>query len=785
MNLKQSLRIIFRNKTYSILNIVGLSIGLAMVLLIALMVYNERSFDKSFKESKNIYRLNSYLLAFMPGETFASTSNKTGPYLQEQVPEILTTVRTYPGSYQIRINNSPMKFNIMWADEDFFRLFETPFVSGSPEAIMKQPNAIAISESMAKKLFGKEEPMGKSFLLDDKHSVEVKAVYKDYPKNSSFYDYQTIAPFNYSYPEWFRKEIHWGNLDFETFCLLAKDADVNTLDQRIEEVAKKGMKGEAFYIPKLQNLEDIHLYSAKYRGSRTSFQSDISKVKTLSLLAVIILLVACVNYMNLSTARAQKRSKEIGVSKTLGARRSGLIGKLTMETGIITAISFIFAFGLSYLLLPVFNSILGEQLSFSLAFTPAFLLGALAIWIITTVIAASYPALYLSGFPPLLAIRSASISKGSGHATVRKILTIGQFVVAVVLIAWVFVIQAQIRYVNNKDVGFNPHNLVGIDVPGKQSEAIANDLRSLGFVESVARESSFLFSGNGNIILKNKDDKAGLSLWTVKADKNFLSTMQLKLIAGNPLPDRVEGDSITQIILNRKAVEYLETTPEEIIGKEVMAEIGENKVAVCGVVENFNFEALYKPVTGFGIHNGKHSLNVIMIRLKEGNLPDQLKSIETIYKKHVPDDLFTAEFPDMLWEKIHEAEHRTNKVIVCFSILAIFVACMGVFGLTAFMAEQRTKEIGIRKVMGASVKNIVDLFTNSYLKLLLISLVIAVPVAWWLGNNYLNDFAYRINMSWWMFIVAALITIIITILTVCLQAVKAALANPVKSIKVE
>jgi len=786
MNFRQSFRIIFRNKTYSILNIVGLSIGLAVVLLICLMVYNERSFDKSFKESKNIYRINSLLTSFMPGETFATTSNKTGPYLQEAVPEIITTVRTFYKSYAIRIHDNQMKFLMTWADEDFFHLFDTPFIQGTPEDVMNQPNAIAISESMAKKLFGKEDPMGQSFSLDNQFPVEVKAVYKDYPKNSSFYDYQAIAPFKHGYPEWFRNE-QWGNMNSETFALLAKNADVNDVGQQIAEAVKKGAGDDAFFIPKLQPLQDLHLYSAKIYNTSLSFKSDIGKVKTLTVLAIVILLVACVNYMNLSTARAQKRSKEIGVRKTLGAKRSGLIFRLTAETGIVTSISFVLAFILTCLLLPVFNTLLNQQLSFSLAFTPVLLFGALLIGLATTLLSAFYPAIHLSSFPPLLAIRSASVSRGSGHAFVRKILTVGQFAVAIVLIAWVFVIQGQIRYINNKDLGFNPHNLMAIPAPANVSEALANEYRSLSSVEMVSRESGYFFGKcSGNTILKSPDDKTGHSLWTLAADNNFIHTMQLKLIAGKNLPENAPEGGTVQIILNRKAVEYLETTPEEIIGKEVLAQIGAEKVIVCGVVEDFNFLTLYQHMEGFGIHNASFSpLSTIVLRVKNGNMTQQLNTFEHIFKKYAPNEFFNPGFSDQMWANLYETEHRTNRVAISFSILAIFVACMGVFGLTAFMAEQRTKEIGIRKVMGASIYDIVSLFTNSYLKLLLISLVLALPVAWWMGNNYLNSFAYRISVSWWMLAVAALITIIITILTVCMQVTKAAIANPVKSIKTE
>jgi len=791
MNIKQSFRIIFRNKTYSILNIMGLSIGLAVVLLISLMVYNELSFDKSFKESKNIYRINSYMMAFMPGETFVLTSNQAGPYLQEMIPEIITAVRTMPRNYITRINDNLMKFDVVWADEDFFRLFDTPFIQGNPENVMTQPNAVAISESMAKKMFGTEDPMGQSLLLDHEFPVEVKAVYKDFPKNSSFYNYTAIAPFMHSYPDWFRTSTDWGNLDFKTFCLLVDNADVNCVGQQIEAVAKEAMKDMPFYIPKLQHLEDIHLHSTKYMKGMPFFHlaqdGDIGQVRMLTILAIVILLVACINYMNLSTVRAQKRSKEIGVCKTLGVKRGKLIFRLTLEAGIITSISFLFAFALAFLLLPVFNTLLNQQLDFSIVFSSGFILVALLTGLITTLLTASYPALYLSSFPPLLAIQSGTAGRGSGHALVRKILTVGQFAVAVVLIVWVLVIQTQISYINNKDVGYNPHNLIAFNTPYDVSEVVANDCRSVSFVKAVSRESGYFFLGNGNLLSKDKDDKAGIALWTVATEENFVDVMQLKLIAGKTLPESASRDNPAQIILNRKAVEYLEMTPEEVIGKEVLTRMDEHNVSVvCGVVENFNFEPLYKPIAGFGIHNSPtRQLNTVILRLKKGDLTQQLSAIEQIYKKHVPNGLFEVKFHDRELEGAYEAEHRTNQVAICFSILAIFVACLGVFGLTAFMAEQRTKEIGIRKVMGASVYDIVSLFTNNYLKLLAISLVIAIPVAWWFGNNYLNDFAYKTSIAWWMFAVAALITIVITMLTICLQAMKAAMANPIKSIKSE
>jgi len=788
------LKITFKNLTkrglFQIINILGLSIGLAVVLLISLLTFNELSFDKSFKESNNIYRINLYLTAFMPGSTFTSTSSATGPAMQEAIPEVISAVRTYPGNHVIRINDSHIRIKLLWVDEDFFRLFNTPFIQGNPESVMSRPNAIAISESMAKTLFGNNNPMGETFSLDNQHLMEVVAVYKDYPVNSSFKDHKMIAPFMHSYPAWLHEQINWGNIDFETFCLLSANADINSINEQMQKRVMEATDSQAFYSPELQRLDEIHLHSAKYIGrSNLSSQSDIGKVKMLSLLAVIILLVACVNYMNLSTARAQKRSKEIGVSKTLGAKRHEIIERLLLETGAFTFVSFLFAFALAALLLPVFNSLLGEQLYFGLTLQPLFLCIALLIWVITTLLAASYPAFYLSGFPPLLAIRNQSTAR-SGHGIVRQVLSVGQFAVAIVLIAWVLVVQAQILFFNNKDLGYNPHNLIGIQLgalsQGENNvEALTNDFRAESSVEMVSCQSVYHVGGNGNMIMKDADDKLGLSLTSQAADPDMIDLLQIKLIAGRRLPE-FQSDSITQIILNRAAVDYLGITPEEAIGRRVLASGHGNIVEVCGVIENFNYTSLSRTIEGFGFHNwSRRAKTSIMLRVKEGNMTEQLKKYETIFKKHFPNEMFEPRFPEQDNAKFYDNERRTGNIAVVFSILAILVACMGVFGLTAFMAEQRTKEIGIRKVMGANLGNIVSLFTNSYIKLLLISLAIAIPAAWWVGNQYLQSFAYRISIGWWVFFVAALVTVVLTLLTVCVQAIKAATKNPVEAIKAE
>ena len=787
------LKIIWRSLNkwdiFPTINILGLSIGLAMVLLISMLIFNERSFNRSFKESSNIYRINSKITAITAGETFRSTANATGPAMQEAIPEVISAVRTISDGYDARIGDNSVRINIIWADEDFFRLFDTPFLHGTPEAVMSRPNAVAISEEMGKTLFGNVNPMGETFLLDNYHPMEVAAVYQDYPKNSSFREHKIIAPFTHSYPGWRHEQIFWGNPDYETFCLLAPNADTTHVGAQMRKVLDDATRGILprseegwFFYPVLQKLNEIHLHSAKYIGtSYTSSQSDIEKVKMKTLLLIIILAVACVNYMTLSTARAQKRSKEIGVCKTVGAKRHKLTSRLFFETGVFTFISFIAAYVLAWVALPAFNHILDEQLEIVMAFHPIFMCAALLIWLATTLVAASYPAIYLSSFPPVTAIRNSGFVPQKSHAIVRKILTVGQFAVAVVLIAWVLIIQIQIKYMNNRELGYNPRNLIAFRI-FSDSEAIIQEFKVESSVEMIARSSSSLFDGIGYVIFTDANDRIGFPLTTIVTDPDYIDVMQMTLIAGRKLPEQQPGDTIVKIILNRSAVEYLGMTPEEAIGKRVMTYIdSDNYPIVCGVVENFNFESLHRPVSGFAMYNDERKGH-IMLRAAEDNLPEQLKTYEEIFKKHYPNENFSPIFIDSYLEKYYDGDRRTVRIAVIFSVLAILVACMGVFGLTAFMAEQRKKEIGIRKVMGASMTDIIRMFTDNYVKLLLISLVIAIPAAWWVGDRYLQDFAYRISLSWWIFAVAALITIALTLLTVGALAIRAAMANPVEAI---
>ena len=808
---KNLFSITFRNLTrqgvFSIINILGLSIGLAVVLLISLLNFSELSYDKTFKESKNIYRINSLT---KDGETWSTTANALGPAIKADIPEVITTVRTVYREYDMVNNENIVQIRVIWADEDFFRLFETPFLIGNPD-VLKEPNKIAISETEAKRMFGNKEPIGQILehtIWRNTPPLEVAAVFKDYPENSSLRDHKIIAPFMFCQETPLHSQITWIVDEFETFCLLVANANPETVNAKIRKiVADATIDQPTAFSTQLQLLTAIHLHSRNNLGRCSIINTgDIERVRLMTLLSVIILLVACINYMNLSTARSQKRSREIGISKTVGATRIELMLRLTLEMAIFTFSSFIIAFLLAWALLPTFNNLMDVRLHFNMAFHPFFLCASLLIWIITTLLAASYPAVYISGFPLLTAIRSQSMP-GSSHAIVRKALNVLQFAVSIVLIAWVLIMQAQILFANSKDLGYNPHNLIGFWIHDSNPTTLLDEFRALSSVEMVSRENCLgnFFGVSENLLFRDPEDKTGFPLLPNATEPNYFDIMQMKMIAGSAFPETQLRDTVistptgdrtvrmlvndyTQIVLNRAAVDYLGMTPEEAIGQRVSGTF--NGVfgypVICGVVENYHYESLHRPIGGVCIHYGigQHK-RYLLLRVAKGNLQEQLKTYEEIYKRYFPNNFFEPEFFEDHVSKSFDSERHSVRIAVVFSLLAIIVACMGVFGLTAFMAEQRTKEIGIRKVVGASVRDIVKLFTVDYVKLLGISLLIAIPVAWWVGVQYLQDFAYRISLSWWIFAAAALITATLTLLTVCVLAIKAAMADPVQSIKTE
>ena len=565
---------------------------------------------------------------------------------------------------------------------------------------------------------------------------------------------------------------------------------MKSVENKMQQVLAQNVeKEDRWFSLSVQPLREVHLYSAGYTDSYTSRNGDIKEVRNLSFLVVIILLIACINYMNLSTAQSQKRAKEVAINKTLGATIRNLILRFYTETAILTFLALLTGILLAVLTLPVFNNITGKNLELSSLCHINFLAGLLIMWVGMTLISGSYPALYLSGFSPILALKQ-SASKGNTSGFIRKGLVVVQFASSVILIFGVIVIYQQMEFIRNKNLGFQPENVVMLDATAasdtSQIKTLLNDLKSQSSVLSVTRAQSFPgMSSSGRSIYKSPEDKKGMNLTTNDSQKGIVDVLKLKLLAGTDLPAKVPGDTIVHLILNKKAVDYLGFTPEQAIGMKVNAQLGNNSY-ITGVVDNFNFASLHEPMGAYAFNDaGMEPKDFFLVRFKSSDIPKTMSGFEKAFRKAIPDTAFDFTFLDQYMNTLYASEQRMALVILIFSILAIIVACLGLFGLTAFTAEQRTKEIGVRKVLGASVSGITVLLSKDFLKLVFISIIIAAPVAWWVMTKWLQDFAYKINISWWVIGVAGLTAIIIALITVSFQAIKAAIANPVESLRTE
>jgi ABC-type lipoprotein release transport system permease subunit len=777
-SLKMLLRTLSRNKLFSIINIVGLSMGLAVALLIFMLVYNELSFDRSFPDYKRIYRVNTVFQDHRLGTKSAITPAGLAMILKESVPGVETVVRMRRENTITKTETYERNMGYVLADKDFFDLFPTPALYGSFEEALSRPGGAAISTVQANTMFGSEgDHTGKTFQIGST-TYEVRAVFRDFPENVTV-SRRTVfilPPPSYDDP---RTRMYEG---FETFIRLNEQSDPAQVAARIEEIAAETFK-EAGYTFEMQPLKDIRLHSANVPGSRViSSTGNLSQVRIFSVLAIVILLVVCINYMNLSTAQAQKRLREIGLNKILGAQRSTIVVRSYLESAVLTAVAFAIAFVLFYALLPDFSTLMGGMLTVEMIGDPKFLLGVTILFLVTVLASASYSAWYLSGFPPALAVKKG----GSTYKVLRQVLSVAQFAVAITLITWVIVIKAQNNYIHSNDLGMkDPEQLFAVYLRGaRNSEAgfqpFEDALRRQSWVLGSSRVQQF--PSREKITLRRSPSDEGAEMTYVFSDEHITDLLGLQVIAGRALPPITQQDTILTAMLNRRATAALDLMPDEAVGQTVY--MGNAPVRIGGVVEDFNFESLYLPVAPHAFINRPVGL-MQLIRIADGNLERNTAELEKIFLEAYPDDYFELLSISEIMGRSYDGERRTQWLLIPFTILAIFMACMGVFALTAFLVEQRTKEIGIRRVLGSSVGGILGLFAKTYLKLLGIALLIAIPAGVFVCNNYLTTFAYHIGLSWWMFAAAAGITLLLVLIAVIAPTFKAANADPVKNLQYE
>lgn len=794
---KNQLKIAWRNlKTnglFSTINIIGLSIGLAITVLLFLFISNELSFNTMYPKKDRIYRVLVKTNSEFDNEVWATSPPVMASALQNEVTNVESAARLYKHNFgktaSIRANDQNYTEDMFfWVDEELLEIFDIAFLEGNRANALHRPNTAIISESAAKKYFSSGNPVGKTILVDNSKHLEITGVFKDFPKNSTI-NAEIMASSNGA---WFYNRNSWGNVSFETYCLLKDNV---TMDGTVKQMGKMlddnvSIDGQ-WYSLLLQPLNEVHLYSANYQNSYASYVGDINEIRNVSFLAILILLIACINYMNLTTARSQKRSKEVGISKTLGALSKSLVLRFYVETALITGISIILGVVIAILALPGFNALTHQKISLDLMANGNFIVVVFAIWIVATLVSGFYPALYLSKFLPIQVL-SPSLKHEKGNTLIRKGLVVMQFAASASLIVGVLIIYQQTNFMLNKKLGFSAENVVAISTRGLQNgenkRALIQEFKSNPNIKSVAFAQGFPgMEVSGYVLQKSElDGERGLGIQANTSDGHIIEVLKLDLLAGSTLPkEKNANDNSVQVVLNKKAVDYLGYSPEDAIGKKANIFYGK-EARIVGVVEDFNFASLHEPIGAYVFHNHtSETKNYVLVRFTSGNLSNTLSHLETSFLKIAPNLDFNYSFLDQTLEQLYEQEKRTARVSVVFSILAIMVACLGLFGLAAFTAEQRKKEIGIRKVLGASIVSITKMLSKDFLKMVMISLVIAFPLAFWTMSKWLESFAYKINIGWVVFVISGVIAVIIALLTVSFQSITAAIANPIKSLRNE
>ncbi len=781
---KVALRNLRKNKGFSFIKIFSLTIGLLAAIFIFLWVVDEMSFDKFHTNAKNIYRVmtnNKYPDGRI--ETYPATSALLKDAIKADIPEADKIALMSMGTGAlIRFEANSFNEQGLFADSSLFSVFSFPLLNGNRLNPLQDNASIVISEKLAKKLFGSIDPIGKSVEVDQKNEFMVTGIYTDVPQNSSL-QFDFVLPI-----ELFIKENpwtqHWRSGGTQTMVTLKPGATLENANTKIAGLIKKNCKDcttSAFLSPYTRQ----HLYNEFENGKTAG--GRIEQLRLFSIVAFIILIMACINFMNLAIAQSATRSREIGVRKIIGANRSGLITHFILESLGLSIIALLLALATVQFLLPFFNKI--TEKSVELDFTsPVFVTGILIITVVCGLFAGGYPAFLLSSFKPVSVLKGNTAAPLSSNGF-RKALVIVQFVASGILITGSIIIYKQSRFISNKNLGFNKENVIVInrnDNLGKNYTAFKNDLLQLPSVKSIGFGGSNIFTipiTTTDPVWKGKPVNSSISFKIFRCDAGFIPTMNIELTAGRNFSGITHQDSANYII-NKKAMEIMGLTPENVIGSNLEMWNGAGKI--IGLTNDFNNDNLHHGIEPLIFLYSEDIGTNYFIRIG-GSTPvnTSLASIEKIFKKYSSAYPFEYSFLDEAFAKEYRIEAIIGKLSLIFTTIAVLISALGLFGLAAFNAVKRTKEIGIRKVLGASVSSVVLLLSKDFIKLVLIAIVIAAPIAWYIMQNWLQSFAYRIYISWWMFALAGFVAILIALLTVSFQAIKAAIANPVKSLRTE
>jgi putative ABC transport system permease protein len=796
---KIAVRNLLRYKAFSFINIFGLATGMACSLLIFLFVKDEISYDRFHKNAENIYRVVKDFVnddgSRLPD---ATTPPALSPAMQREIPEVAHTTRVFPNwgaNFLIKYGDKKiMEEKLCRVDSSFFDVFTFPFIQGNAKDVFKDINSIVITESTAKRYFGNENPMGKTLQIAELGDMMVKGVLKDAPYNSHFHFDFLISTRKFSG----NIDANWGWYNFYTYVKLKSPASVTSLNKKIQDLYKRNNEDgkNIFYV---QPLTGIHLSSnLKWELEPNS---DRLYVYVFTIIAIFIILIAGINYVNLSTAKASVRAKEVGVRKVAGAFRSSLVNQFLIESVITCLIAAALAVIIAQLLLPVVNNLTLKHLTVigNLSVLLYMIMGALFLGIV----AGFFPAVYLSSFRPIHVLKGLKVSD-KGTLNLRKALVIVQFTISTVLIIGALIISQQMHFIQSAKLGLNKDQVVVVKnayyLSRSEADAFQNLALQIPGVKKIATSDGVVGGQNwtNGMRLKGSQNSQLINFLSVSYD--FLDALGIQIKEGRSFSSNFASDTMSDgipkgpldqniggTILNEAAVKDL-GIPEPAVGKQVLwSNDGDTMyyVTVVGVAKDFHFTSFRNQIKPFAFVNIHQRFSNFTVKLSTDNIKQTLGQLETTWKKLSGDRPFEYNFLDETYASLYQSEMRFQKVFISLVALGIIIACLGLFGLATFAAQQRIKEIGIRKVLGASVSNLIGLLSKDFLKLVIIALIVAIPIAWFAMNKWLQDFAYRINIQWWVFLIAAIITVLIAWITISAQAFKAAVANPVKSLRTE
>ena len=793
-------RNLMKRKFYSFINIAGLTIGMACCVLITLYVQHELSYDQYHTKRDRIYRVLQTFRSVQQGETLPAAAPEDyqvwgcaplGPALQADFPEIEKVVQ-FMSPASLLLQHGDKRFqqdNLLVIDSTAFDVFSWKLLSGNPHTALTAPNSIVLTRSVAEKLFGNEGPVGQLLRVDNQDTYMVTGVMEDVPPNSQFTFNGLISM---TTAKKIRSDIFdaWGYVDFYTYLLLKENTDIQSLQTQAPAFVKRHNSEDKGYAISFEKMTEAYLHSVASRQPGPT--GSLLNVYLFSCIAVFIMLIACINFMNLSTARSLERAKEIGVRKVLGVRPSSLMWQFLSESVLLSLAAAVIALVLAQTGIPLIGKLSGKTLSTINLFTPLVLFCMAGFAVVVGMLAGIYPAWFLSGFRAIAVLKGKFNPSGEG-IRLRQALVVFQFTLSIALIAGTTIVYTQLKWVNRHDLGFQKDQMVILNFEGDEKvrqnietikKAVADQPGVVAVAASRAVPGEFLPNA-GTQIQTPQGQMDNQIPFIYEIDFDFIPTYHIPLIAGRPYSRLYLTDSAQSMVINEAAAKlYGYARPAEAVGKK-FAQWGRTGT-IIGVVKDFNFRSLHQAVEPLTLrYSYPSSLNRISVSIKGDNIPATLAHLKETWKQLVPQRPFLFQFLDESFSAQYEADQHFGQLFTFFSCLAICIACLGLFGLSTFMAQQRIKEIGIRKVLGSSVSGIVLLLSKDFIKLVLIAIVVAIPLCWWAMNNWLQGFAYRITIGPVVFIEAGTIALVIALATIAWQAVKAAMGNPIQSLRNE